>query len=43
MVDTTFSAIKRRFGPACPSLVIREFRDLVFTASDYNLAQALKQ
>ena len=44
MAETAFSAIKRRFGPAVhPRAWYREFRELVLTATVYNLEQALKQ
>jgi IS5 family transposase len=44
MIETAFSAIKRRFGPAVhPCAWYREFRELVLTATVYNLEQALKQ
>ena len=44
MAETTFLAIKRRFGPAAhPRAWYREFRELVLTATVYNLEQALKQ
>ncbi|RDZ55765.1 IS5/IS1182 family transposase [Haloferax sp. Atlit-10N] len=44
MAETTFSAIKRRFGPAVhPRAWYREFRKLVLTAAVYNLERALKQ
>nr|WP_141212050.1 transposase [Halorubrum sp. Eb13] len=44
MVETAFSAIKRRFGPAVhPRAWYREFRELVLTAAVYNPEKALKQ
>ena len=44
MAETTFSAIKQRFGPAVhPSAWYRELRELVLTAAVHNLQQALKQ
>ncbi len=43
MAETAFSAIKRRFGPAVHPRAYREFRELVLTATVYNLEQALKQ
>jgi IS5 family transposase len=42
--ETAFSAIKRRFGSAVrPSVWYREFRELILTATVYNLEQALTQ
>ncbi|ELZ39302.1 ISH9-type transposase [Halorubrum californiense DSM 19288] len=44
MAETSFSVIKRRFVPAVhPRAWYREFRELVLTATVYNLEQALKQ
>ncbi|MDB2245190.1 transposase [Halorubrum ezzemoulense] len=44
MAETVFSAIKCQFGPAVlPRAWDREFRELVVTATVYNLEQALKQ
>ncbi|MDB2294666.1 transposase, partial [Halorubrum ezzemoulense] len=44
MAETAFSAIKRRFGPAVHIRAwYREFRELVVTATVYNLEQSLKQ
>ncbi|ELZ43758.1 transposase IS4 family protein [Halorubrum californiense DSM 19288] len=44
MAEIAFSAIKRRFGTAVPPRAwYREFRELVLTATVYNLEQALKQ
>ena len=44
MAESAFSAIKRRFGPAVhPRAWYREFRELVVTATVYNLEQPLKQ
>ena len=43
MAETAFSVIKRRFGPAVhPCAWYREFRELVLTATVYNLEQATK-
>jgi IS5 family transposase len=44
MVETAFSAIKRRFGTAVgPSFRYREFRELVLSAAVYNHKQAVKR
>ena len=44
MAETAFSTIKRRVGPAVhPRAWYREFRELVVTATVYNLEQAFKQ
>jgi IS5 family transposase len=44
MAESAFSAIKRRYGPAVgPCAWYRQFRELVLTATVYNLEQALKQ
>jgi IS5 family transposase len=44
IAETAFSAIKRRFGLAVnPRAWYRECRELVLTATVYNLEQALKQ
>jgi IS5 family transposase len=44
MAETAFSAIKRRYGSAVgPSTWYRQFRELVLTATVYNLEQAIKE
>lgn len=44
MDEITFPTIKRRFSPAIhPRTWYREFRELVVTATVYNVEQALKQ
>jgi len=44
MAETAFSAIKRRYGSAVgPSAWYRQFRELVLTATVYNLERALKE
>jgi len=44
MAETAFSAIKRRYGAAVrPRAWYREFRELVLTATVYNLERAIKQ
>ena len=44
MAESTFSAIKRRYGSAVgPSAWYRQFRELVLTATVYNLERAIKE
>lgn len=44
MAETAFSAIKRRYGSAVRSRAwYRQFRELILTATVYDLEQALKQ
>jgi IS5 family transposase len=44
MAESAFSAIKRRYGSAVgPSAWYRQFRELVLTATVYNLEQAIKE
>ena len=44
MAETAFSAIKRRYGSAVgPSAWYRQFREIVVTATIYNLEQAIKE
>ncbi|WP_255510311.1 hypothetical protein [Halorubrum sp. CGM4_25_10-8A] len=44
MAETAFSATKLRFDPAAhPHSGYRAFRELVVTATVYNLEQALKK